>query len=257
MEIELFAIGHQPCPGGIPDGISLIGTAGFHGDYVDNVCDNIAHKNARWCELTAIYWLLKNYTFRGKSIGICHYRRFFANYSTVERLSRQRGLPFYTIEQSEFELLRGQLSIEQIQRMKHQLRADIIAPEPHISQRSVLKDFQLYHASTVLDLLMAFETAVRKGYFDAEFASWFLSSHELHPCNMSILPTEFFVETWTKIFDILFAIEPNVSEKETSYQNRTFGFLSERLFSALLFWALYRTNTSLVMRLSPVVVISG
>jgi len=166
-------------------------------------------------------------------------------------------LPFYTIEPREFELLRGQLSLERVQEMKRKLRADIIAPEPHISQRSVLKDFQFYHASTVPDLLLAFETAVRKGYFDAEFARWFLSGHELHPCNMSILPTEFFIETWTKIFDILFEIEESISEKENFYQNRTFGFLSERLFSAFLFWNLYRTNTTLVMRLCPVVLISS
>ena len=43
----------------------------------DNTGDNIAKKNANYCELTALYWIWKNIC-NVTNVGICHYRRYFA-----------------------------------------------------------------------------------------------------------------------------------------------------------------------------------
>ena len=46
----------------------------------DDTGDNISELNRYFCELTAIYWAWKNYDKLGNPdyIGLCHYRRLFA-----------------------------------------------------------------------------------------------------------------------------------------------------------------------------------
>ena len=48
----------------------------FNGILQDNTLDNIASKNDNYCELTACYWLWKNWS-DSDYIGLCHYRRYF------------------------------------------------------------------------------------------------------------------------------------------------------------------------------------
>jgi hypothetical protein len=72
---------------------------------------------------------------------------------------------------------------------------------------------------------------------------------------MSVLPTDLFVQIWTAMFDILLELEPYVLEKESDYQNRTFAFIAERLFSALLFWRINQTRSCPIARVCSMVMV--
>ena len=44
----------------------------------DDTGDNISHKNKNYCELTAMYWVWKNYDLKNiQYIWLAHYRRLF------------------------------------------------------------------------------------------------------------------------------------------------------------------------------------
>ncbi|MFN7607532.1 MAG: DUF4422 domain-containing protein, partial [Hyphomonadaceae bacterium] len=74
---------------------------------------------------------------------------------------------------------------------------------------------------------------------------------------MAVLPTDLFIQIWTAMFDILFELEPRVLEKENDYQNRTFAFIAERLFSALLFWRINQTRSCPIARVCSIVMVDA
>ena len=79
MNSEIFVITHKKVFVNLPEGYIPIqvGNANLDTQYLrDNTLDNISNKNSNYCELTAIYWLWKNYELPDY-IGITHYRRFF------------------------------------------------------------------------------------------------------------------------------------------------------------------------------------
>lgn len=256
MNLEMFAVAHREPDVKVPDGISLIGTSGFQARLTDNTGVHISDKNPRWSELTAIYWLLKNHDLQASHVGICHYRRYLASYSLTENMRRHRGgLPFGMIKPADFGSLRDHLSSDKILQLMKKLRADILVPEPYVSAMSVRDTFAHYHKSAASDFDLTFQIAIKKNYFSESFANWFLTRREMHPCNMSVLPTDLFVQIWTAMFDILLELEPYVLEKESDYQNRTFAFIAERLFSALLFWRIHQTRSCPIARVCSMVMV--
>lgn len=54
----------------------------------DNTGDNISEKNARFCELTGIYWAWKN--LDADYIGLAHYRRHFTAWPWWKRLGKNK-----------------------------------------------------------------------------------------------------------------------------------------------------------------------
>lgn len=79
--MSIFVVTHKDIEKNIPQEYKTFAVNAnvntINADFYDNTLDNISLKNTSYCELTAIYWLWKNY--KGDFVGINHYRRFFSN----------------------------------------------------------------------------------------------------------------------------------------------------------------------------------
>lgn len=186
----------------------------------DNEGENISEKNPRYCELTAQYYVWKNYEKLGNPdyVGFCHYRRLF-NFNSDRR--------FYgpVLGGDVFEQL--MMSGENVEKAVE--GCDILVPEQmklegytilsHYGNSHHIKDYQ-----TALEILLnkypEFKDSVKEynGGHDAYFTNCYIMSRK-----------EFFAYMeW--LFSILFEADAKIPEYKNFYDNRVVGFVAERLF---------------------------
>lgn len=176
----------------------------------DNTGDNIAEKNKSFCELTALYWIWKN--TNDEIVGFEHYRRFFAK----ENFFRYRPM--------------------KISEMKKILKKhDIILPVQNGSKAEITLYEQYAEAHYKSDMDTCGEIIKEKYpeyYADYQAA---LNVREGCMANMFVMRRELVEEYCQWIFTILFEAEKRIDYSDRdSYQQRVFGFLSERLFNVWL-----------------------
>ena len=174
----------------------------------DNTKDNISYLNDRFCELTAIYWIWKNYKSEEKDIiGICHYRRYFKGQEGVLKESE------VNIHMDKYDLI--------IPRKRNYF---IIKIKDHYGKAHDYNDLQVARVVIERDWPQ---------YMDSYEA--ILNGKTLSLYNMLITRYEIFNEYCEWVFDILFKMEKIINVDEYDhYQKRLFGFLSERLFNVWL-----------------------
>ena len=198
----------------VPDlkGYQAIQVGGDPDDYPgfirDNTGDNIAEKNGSFCELTALYWIWKNTDDDCK--GLVHYRRFFG-----KRL----------LSSNPRDILHYDALVEKLR------DCDILAARPavyHVSAKEQLlmdccsrENFQRLEA-VVGDLC--------PDYMD-DFRAFF-NGNRAAQYNMMFCKGERFDAYCAWVFPMLFALEAQVVlTGANAYQQRLFGFLSERLLN--------------------------
>ncbi|WP_024866212.1 DUF4422 domain-containing protein [Butyrivibrio sp. FCS014] len=166
-------------------------------DYFDDKGEGISERNRQMCELTAMYWIWKNYT--GEIVGAEHYRRRFM-------------LPDGWIGAFES----GE--------------ADVILPVP-LYVHPTLKDN--YCQRHTVETWEAMEQALSDIHPEcAEDAMHFFETTSCYsPCNMLISRKEVYDELCEWLFPVLFAVLEKCGTLEDSYQNRYPGFLAERLIT--------------------------
>lgn len=185
------------------------GDLGF--EFNDATGDNISEKNDNFCELTALYWMWKNY--QCSHIGLSHYRRFF--YHSFKSILRPK---FYTVKELD----------------KILTKYDIVMVLPSKMSRDGVKDvyeqYKQEHIVADLDLTRVIIEQLYPEYllsFDKVMQS---SSISLR--NMFYTKKEIMDDYCKWLFDILFLLEQKIDiSNYDNYQNRIFGFLSERLFN--------------------------
>lgn len=172
----------------------------------DNTGDNISDKNSNYCELTALYWLWKNYELPDY-VGICHYRRFF-----VKR-------PFYKL-------------IDQKYINKQLENYDVILPY-HFKTKSTVKDHFINSPSGRKEDIERLENLIKLKY--SEYYQDYInvmSAKSSSYFNMMILSKELFNEYCEWLFDILFEYEKSTNlTGYTKQEARIYGFLSEFLLN--------------------------
>ena len=179
----------------------------------DNTGDNISIKNKSFCELTGLYWMWKN--SKEDIIGLEHYRRYLVKDTKNKNLLDE-------------DTIRKDLQVN-----------DIILPEPLIyggklsAGKTAARWFGDCHDPLVWTLC---RDIVVDNY--AEYLKdfdWFSYQLKGYCFNMFIANKKLIDEYCEWLFPILFNLESKVDiSKYDSYNQRMFGFVSERLFNVWL-----------------------
>ncbi len=171
----------------------------------DNTGEHISAKNPHFCELTGLYWIWKNR--RDDYKGLVHYRRYFMQGKSI-------------------------LSEDAIRRLLDDY--DAILPPREILRENAWEEFPLHsgHEHDLVLLRKAIETV------DAAYLPAFdrvMAGNRLHLFNMLIAREAVFDSYCDWLFRVLFELEKHVDMTGyTPYEQRLYGFLSERLLNVWL-----------------------
>lgn len=171
----------------------------------DNTGDNISEKNPHYCELTGLYWIWKNSI--ESVVGLVHYRRYFFD------------SPFSNHIMTEEEINKALLTNDVI-----------IAQRGYTWFSTVEKNYCQKHTESDIELT---RRAINELYpeYSASFEKVIKGNH-YSQFNMMICRKEIFDSYCKWLFDVLGYVENNLIVPlgdRTKYEQRVFGFLSERL----------------------------
>lgn len=185
---------------------------GYQGD---NTGDHISQKNANYCELTGLYWAWKNLEY--DYIGLCHYRRYFADKNWGKSLAGKQNAIFH---KADYENL-----------LK---RYDVIVPKKRSYYiETVRSQYEHAHFKNDIALVEKIISQEHKEYLEA--FNKIMRSRSLHLYNMFVMKKKDFDRYCEWLFSILFKVERNLDlTGYDAYQARVFGFLGERLFNVWL-----------------------
>ena len=197
-EIDKFA--PERIPLGVGANKSIKGISVY-----DNTGENIAEKNKSFCELTALYWIWKNTD--DKIVGFEHYRRFFCK-----------------------ENLFGYRPMKKKEMLKILKKYDVILPKRAKAEMGMYEYYAQAHYQSDMDIC----GEIIKEKFPAYYADYEQVIHQKYGCmaNMFVMRKEYADDYCHWIFTILFEAEKRIDYTDRdAYQQRVFGFLSERLFN--------------------------
>lgn len=194
-------------PGYIPLQVGAAGKAAL--PYTpDNTGDHISEKNPHFCELTGVYWIWKNTQDDYK--GLVHYRRYF--YKDGHRLT-----------EAEIRTLLGQY--------------DILLPRPEYLRESAYEEFAL-HSGHEKDLILLRQAVEQVDASVLPAYDRVMAGNRLHLYNMMVASGAEYDAYCAWLFAVLFELEKQVDMTGyTPYQQRLYGFLSERLLNV---WVAHR-----------------
>lgn len=185
------------------------GNMGF--EFNDAILDNISCKNANYCELTALYWIWKNYECdKNTVLGISHYRRFFLSNN-----------------------LKNKFNILGVKKAKKILdKYDIILPKKFIFPMSTYAYYYKNGSGKKKDLDNT-KKIIRNKYPEyADSVNWYFSQNSGHYCNMIICKKEIFDDYCKWLFSILFELEKITDlSNYTQTEARIYGYISELLLN--------------------------
>lgn len=211
--MEIYVIAHKDFSRKYIDGIRKVLLVGANRnqpgsyDYKDNCGnDNISDKNKNFCELTGLYWVWKH--SHADVVGLEHYRRYFAG-------SRIKRTP--------------PLSEKAIQDILSE--HDMVVPRKRkYDGYTCKKQFAKWHKSEVWDECCRL---LKRKY--PEYAVCFETLEKRksgYAYNMFIASKTIIDSYCEWLFDVLFELDRTIDLSQyNDYNQRMWGFLSERLFN--------------------------
>lgn len=243
--LNIFSVFHKQYPVPACDFITPIQVnkqaTGIETGFIsDDTGDNIAGKNERFCEYTALYWIWKNLDqFSADNIGLSHYRRYFTVKEHQPFLSRMFSsskkdhvitLPLN--EQSLKLAASGELKEQMIDLLDS---GYTIVPYPEsfaISKKLVLSVKNQFIFNHLREDWLIAEEAIKNIYPDyAKSLEYFDANTAMRPYNMFVGDKQFLKDYCSWVFPLLFEIEKKLPVSPYPYQRRTIGFIGERLFN--------------------------
>ena len=183
----------------------------------DNEGDNISEKNPYYCELTGLYWAWKN--LDADYIGLCHYRRYFAEKNKIPRKEEKR--------------LKNVLSAEKLDKLLDDV--DIILPTKR--KYYIENIYDHYKKTMYIEPLDEARKILEEKY--PNYLKEFDKMHKrtsAHFFNMFIMKKDKLNEYLTWIFDILFELEKRCDPSQyDSFHARYLGRISERLLDVWIY----------------------
>lgn len=216
----------------------------------DNTLDNIASKNPNFCELTASYWIWKNYS-DAEYVGLCHYRRYFNFYNPFYNLkpSKQKKITDADFKKTKLFNTDTKKTSEKIVSILKEY--DIIMCIPYKLKKSTLTDdYCNDHRKEDWDETK--KIILEKFPEYKESVSKHLDNGKLfHMGNIMLCSKKLFDDYHAWIFPILFELEKRITIPSDQYQARVFGFISERLIN------MYVYHNNLKIKKVPIYKITG
>lgn len=187
----------------------------------DNEGDNIAEKNANYCELTAMYWAWKNLPKEYTHVGLFHYRRI---------LKTQPSIKDYWVAKYSLgnENLNDYFNDDSLENML--ARYDLLLPKEESQHMSIAKHYKCRHIPEDWDVLISVLREKHPIMFD-EIDSYFNQTKRQFWANMFVMKRDVFAQYCEWLFDILFEVEKRIQVSAYPYQARVFGFMAERLMN--------------------------
>lgn len=189
----------------------------------DNTGDNISNKNKYYSEETGLYWIWKNSNYN--KVGLSHYRRFFAPYSN-------RKIMFFAI------MVKGKVapaSVKYLDTILEKQKIDWIVSQPeHSGKETLWEQFDYIH--NINDLKIT-EEVINELYPDySKNFDQVIKHNDMASFYNMFYTTKKELNDYCKwLFSVLFEVEKRTNvEKYDGYQQRLYGFLSERLLNVWL-----------------------
>lgn len=179
----------------------------------DSTGINISGKNKNYCELTGLYWVWKNISYKYDYIGLVHYRRHFASKTIGNKKNR-------VIDSKHLEELLD--------------KYDVLLPRKrHYYIESNCSQYIHAHHKEDLDLTRSIIKGKYLEYLDTYDKE--LSKTSGHKFNMFVMKKDIFNGYCAWLFDILFELENRLDiSNYSSYDSRVFGFVSELLLDVYI-----------------------
>ncbi len=191
----------------------------MQGFIIDNTGEHIHEKNGRYGELTALYWIWKNYPIQD-FVGLCHYRRYF----WVKQFS-----VFYPTSMSalKFEKMKQEFAFSGERDLGN---ADIILPRSVTLKITVQEQFLKYHHFEDLKRMRQVMEEIHPEYLGA----WdkVMLGNKLNLIIMFLTKKEIFDQYCCWLFPLMFRFDELDNQQiRIGYQQRVNAFMAERMMN--------------------------